>query len=413
MRHLWCPLEVETTSKGNVIGQLLNDNRALKKRMNSLRQRRSGPHRVLITQKSSSLGGSQKSLFHHLELLDRKRFEPYVLVARTGWLTEEMDRLQVPWSLMKFSRWTHLLSLPRNLLVVQQIKRYVKTHGIEIVHANEHWVGPPSYLAARMCHVPSICHFRTGLNDLTPARVRAYFYGRFDRVIAVAEVLRESLASQLKHPERVVVIRSGVEPFPETPRYYPQRQSRVVLNVGMISEVKGQAIILDRALPWLKANAKHFLVFVGPTQHNPTYVEKMRNVVAAQKLQRQVLFLGSREDVPRLLRASDLLVAYSKVEGIPRAVMEAMFAGRPVIVSNTPGMSEVVVDGQVGQILNFDNDATGGLSQSLSELDINYPRCETMGRQGRELALARYSIQAMSDAIQKVYTDLLESTSSD
>lgn len=378
--------------------------------MDSLRQRMNRPFRVLITQKFSSLGGSQKSLVHHLELLDRHRFEPHVLVADPGWLTAELDRLRVPWSLMKFGHWTHFLSLPRNFLLVRRMKNYVTTHGIDLIHANEHWVGPPSYWTARQCGLPSVCHFRTGLNDLTPARVRKYLYGQFDRVLVVAEVLKHALAPQLKHPERVVVVRDGVEPWAEEPRYPFGRKARVVLNVGVISGVKGQAIILDRALPWLKASRSHFLAFAGRTDHDPAYVRKMRETVARENLRRQVLFLGSRHDVPRLLRAADLLVAYSTVEGIPRVVMEAMFAGRPVIVSNTPGMSEVVADGQVGRILNFD-DLDCPLAQSLAELETDRSRWEAMGRRAREQAVSRYSIQGMADAIQNVYTTLLESKS--
>ncbi len=375
--------------------------------MSTNRSVKSGPQRVLITQKFSSLGGGQKSLVYHLELLDRKRFEPHVMVSNTGWLTQELDRLQIPWSLAKFGHWGNLVSLPRNLLLIQHIKRYIRTHRIQLVHANEHWVGPPSYWAAKQSGIPSICHFRTGLTDLTPGRIKKYLYSRFDRVLPVAEVLKEALAKYVEHPEKLMVVRDGVEPFPDEPKYYPQRKSRIVINVGAIYEVKGQAIILEQAIPWLKSSRKNFILFVGGTRQDSDYFERMRQVVAAEGLQRQVRFLGSRQDVPRLLRAADLLVAYSTVEGVPRVVMEAMFAGRPVIVSNTPGMAEVVTDGEVGRILNFD-DKTIPLSQCLGHLATDYPLWENMGRKARERALSRYSIRAMSEAIQNVYTDLLQ-----
>ncbi|MCD6052170.1 MAG: glycosyltransferase, partial [Verrucomicrobia bacterium] len=365
------------------------------------------PRKVLITQKFSSLGGGQKSLVYHLELLDRKRFEPHVMVSNTGWLTQELDRLHIPWSLAKFGHWGNIFSLPRNLMLVAQIKRYIRTHGIQLVHANEHWVGPPSYWAAKQCGIPAICHFRTGLDDLTPGRIRKYLYGRFDRVLAVAEVLKAQLSQHVEHPERVTVVRDGVEPFPDEPRYYPQRRSRIVINVGAIYHVKGQAIILEQAIPWLKADRKHFILFVGGTRQDAEYFEQMRQRVAAEGLQKQVRFLGPREDVSRLLRAADVLVAYSTVEGVPRVVMEAMFAGRPVIVSDTPGMAEVVVDGEVGRILNF-NDKANLLSQCLGDLDVQYSLWESLGRRARERALSRYSTQAMCAAIQDIYDDLLK-----
>ena len=148
------------------------------------------------------------------------------------------------------------------------------------------------------------------------------------------------------------------------------------------------------------------ILFIGGTRKDTAYVEGMKRVVAEQGLQRQVLFLGSREDVPRLLRAADALAAYSTVEGIPRVVMEAMFAGRPVLVSDTPGMSEVLSDGEVGRVLNFD-DAANPLAQALRDLTAQPARWEAMGRRAREQATARYSTQAMAEAVQAVYSELL------
>jgi glycosyltransferase involved in cell wall biosynthesis len=365
------------------------------------------PWRVLIVQKFASLGGSQKSLVHHLELLDRSRFEPRVIVSNRGWLTEKLDELRVPWSLVQFGHWINLASLPRNLLLIARLKKYIRQHGIHLIHANEHWIAPPCYWAARRAGVPAICHFRTGLEDLTPRRIRKYLYGRFDRVLVVAEVLRKALAKEISDPEKIIVVRDGVEPFPMEPCYWGKRRTRVVINVGAIYEVKGQAKILERALPWLEENRRHFLLFVGGTRADSDYVGSMKRAVAEQGLQKQVLFLGSREDVPRLLRAADALAAYSTVEGIPRVVMEAMFAGRPVMVSDTPGMDEVVVDGETGRIVNFD-DAANPLLQALRDMTSNHSGWETMGRRARARALKRYSIRAMSDAIQAAYAELLE-----
>jgi len=364
------------------------------------------PRRVLIAQKFASLGGAQVSLVHHIKLLDRSRFEPYVVVSNEGWLTKQLDALGVSWSLMKFGHWTNPLAFPGNARLVWRLRRVIREQQIELVHANEHWVGPPAYYAARLTKIPSICHFRTGLEDLTPARVRKYLYRYFDRVIVVAEVLRQAIVRNLPDPSRVFVVRDGVEPPAAAPSKRRSRRRKIIINVGALYEVKGQAKILERSLPWLKENRSHYLVFVGGTRTAPSYVDDMRRLVAHENLQRQVLFLGSREDVPRLLGMADALVAYSTVEGIPRVVMEAMFAGLPVIVSNTPGMDEVV-SGEVGAIVNFeakDNELAG----ALRDLSSRPEHWVQLGQQAYSRALDRYSTQAMSAGIQSIYTALLE-----
>jgi glycosyltransferase involved in cell wall biosynthesis len=362
--------------------------------------------RILITQKFASLGGSQVSLVHHLRHLDRTRFEPYVVVSNEGWLTTQLDELGISWSLAPFDHWTNPLSAFNNAKLIWSLRRLIRERRIDLVHANEHWVGPTSLLAARLAGIPAVCHFRTGLEDLTRARVYKYLYGRFDRVMVVAEVLRKALVWHVRDRSRVVVVRDGVEPGP-VPRYRKPSSRRILINVGAIYAVKGQATILNRALPWLTARRTNYLAFVGGTRTAPSYFEGMKDQVAKHGLQKQVLFLGSREDVPRLLAIADALVAYSTVEGVPRVVMEAMFAGRPVIVSNTPGMEEVVIDGEVGRIADFDTDENA-FANVMTDFSQRPEYWTDMGRKAFAYAVQRYSTQAMSAAIQSIYSELLE-----
>jgi glycosyltransferase involved in cell wall biosynthesis len=201
-------------------------------------------------------------------------------------------------------------------------------------------------------------------------------------------------------------VRDGIE----LPAHAPLRRAcssrRILLNVGALYEVKGQAKILEYSLPWLRASRRHHLVFVGGTRTAPAYAEAMKARVAAERLERQVRLLGSREDVPRLLALADALVAYSSVEGIPRVVMEAMGAGLPVIVSATPGMDEVVADGEVGRIVDFDAGG-GALARVLQDFSANPALWRGMGAKARARAEARHSTRAMSGALQDLYNELL------
>jgi glycosyltransferase involved in cell wall biosynthesis len=364
--------------------------------------------RILFAQKFPSLGGAQVSLVQHLAHLDRARYEPHVAVSGEGWLTAELDRLGVPWILLPFGHW-NAFAVWRNAPLVARLASYIAQHRIDLVHANEHWVGPPCLAAARRAGVPAVCHFRTGLEDLTAHRVRKYRYDGFDRVIVVADVLRRALAPRLRDPGRVVVVRDGVDgpkAAPAGTRRERRSSRRVLINVGALYAVKGQAKILDQALPWLTASSRRYLVFVGGSRQDSDYAAGMQRLVAARGLQRQVRFLGVRDDVPRLLGMADTLVAYSTVEGIPRAVMEAMLAGLPVIVGNSAGMEEAVSDGDTGRIVDFE--APGGaFAQALEDFAARPAAWREMGRRGAGEAARRFSTAAMSQAIQSVYNDLL------
>ena len=69
---------------------------------------------------------------------------------------------------------------------------------------------------------------------------------------------------------------------------------------------------------------------------------QLKNRARALGLDERVRFLGFRADLPRLLGEADVFLSSSKWEGFGLSVVEAMAAGLPVVVSNIPGVAEVV-----------------------------------------------------------------------
>ena len=61
--------------------------------------------------------------------------------------------------------------------------------------------------------------------------------------------------------------------------------------------------------------------------------------------------LGSRDDIPALLKSADVLVHPSLWEGMPNAVLEAMAASRPVIGTAVEGTEDLIVPGQTGWLV--------------------------------------------------------------
>src|SRR5207245_2405019 len=79
-----------------------------------------------------------------------------------------------------------------------------------------------------------------------------------------------------------------------------------------------------------------------------------------------VRFLGYRYDLPELTAAADVAVLTSLKEGLPRALMEAMAVGVPVVATDVKGSREVVVDGLTGFLVPLDD--AHGLGERLAEL---------------------------------------------
>ncbi len=91
-------------------------------------------------------------------------------------------------------------------------------------------------------------------------------------------------------------------------------------------------------------------------------------------------------------------------EGVPRALIEAAACARPIVTANTPGCREVVRDGVNGLLVP--PRAPAALADALRQLLSDPARRGMMGRCGRELAIAEFSVEHVVEATLKVYAGL-------
>jgi glycosyltransferase involved in cell wall biosynthesis len=115
----------------------------------------------------------------------------------------------------------------------------------------------------------------------------------------------------------------------------------------------------------------------------------------------RVTLLGPRSDIGDLLAAADLFVMPSRWEGLPLALIEAMFASTPIVAAAVGGIPEAIRSDNEGLLVAAGNpvDLRAAIRQALE-----YPDCAAaMARQALAVARARYSITAMTDAYEGLY----------
>jgi len=117
--------------------------------------------------------------------------------------------------------------------------------------------------------------------------------------------------------------------------------------------------------------------------------------------------LGRVEDVPTLLRNTDIFALLSRSEGFPNVVIEAMAASLPTVATHVGGTSEAVVDGVTGFLIaNEDhNCAAEHIMQLLHSAELR----KQMGTAARTRVEDKFSIQAMVSQHVEVYDALLAS----
>jgi glycosyltransferase involved in cell wall biosynthesis len=99
-------------------------------------------------------------------------------------------------------------------------------------------------------------------------------------------------------------------------------------------------------------------------------------------------------------------VLSSRYEALPNVVLEAMAAGLPVAATRVGGLPELVVPGRTGWLVP-PGDAVAlaaAMSQALGDADVR----EALGRTGREIAVADFSLEAMTRRYEQVLSNLLK-----
>jgi glycosyltransferase involved in cell wall biosynthesis len=126
--------------------------------------------------------------------------------------------------------------------------------------------------------------------------------------------------------------------------------------------------------------------------------DKLREslVALADATDGAVRLLGHRDDVADLLAAADIVCLTSDAEALPMSVLEAMAAGRAVVATRVGDLSEAVVDGETG-ILVEPGDVSA-FARALEEFAADPARAAAMGVAARVRQQRRFTHDAMLEA---------------
>ncbi len=244
-----------------------------------------------------------------------------------------------------------------------------------------------------------------------PVRASAsnrWLYARASRwVVTTGASLRDELVARLGcDPARVVSVPTGID---ET-RFVPgdREAARRALGlpqdrfaVGIVATLrswKGHAYLVD-AVSSLEDPAL-LLVIVG----DGPQADALRRQVADRGLGDRVVFAGQQADVAPWMRALDVfaLPSYAN-EGVPQALVQAMFTGLPCVTTSAGAIGEVGIAGRTALVVPS-RDA-GALAGAIVRLRADPALRERLGRAARDHCLASFTRGAMLDAMQRIFEE--------
>ena len=387
--------------------------------------------RILFTEVTAGgvVGGSLTGVLEMIAHLDRRRFEPMVVLFEPKSIVADLEAQQIPVRVLRALNEPAAPRGPRPIRALSRLMELVRVVGPrshelvqlfrrerpDLVYCSNGVVPSlPVVVAAALCGVPVICHFK-GFSHAGPA---ARFVSRWvDTAICMTDEIGAYIRSQGVRARQYLTIFDGIDSTAYAPgegaairaEFGIPAGAPLVGIVGHIQPWKGQLMAVEaiararRQIPELRC-----LVVGGVHRRGIAYAEQLRERIAAPDLNGHVILTGARRDVLACMDAMDI-VLHTSVDREPfgRVLIEAMAVGRPLIAPREGGPRVIVVEGETGLLVPpRDPEA---LASAIVELLSDPARRVAMGRAARTRVEKVFDIREHVRAVEAVFDEVLSS----
>jgi glycosyltransferase involved in cell wall biosynthesis len=348
--------------------------------------------------------------------LDRERFETICVYLKKSSSLEntfakESGFREYYLSKKKFFR---VMNIP----VIIRLSRIFRREGVDIVHCHHHQAAVYGTLAAWLAGTGVVLSHVHGMGRTTNRRkfINSIIFKRISRVLTVGESVREDVLENnpLLTPEKVVSIGNSIDWPIFANEAITQAQAKEKLNlpagatvfgtVGRMAPAKGHTYLLEAFAIVKRTCVNAHLLLIGEGRLREELEEQAQRI----GLNDCIHFLGRRDDVSVCLRAMDVFVLSSvSSEGLPRAMLEAMASGVPVIGTRVSGIPEILAGGQFGKLV--EPAQSEQLSAAMMEVcNLPLDEKERIGAAGLERVKSEYSHEKVLHMLAGIYEQELK-----
>jgi glycosyltransferase involved in cell wall biosynthesis len=356
--------------------------------------------KIVLTDDSLGLGGSEMVLLRRLEQLDRSRFEVHLVTLRErGTLLSAARERADHYGCINRKRG---LDAP----AILRLRNYLTKHAIDLVNTNQ-WLDSLYVLLAsqqrRIRRVATVHGYDiTWRNDVN-LRVLKHFH----RVIGVSKSVRLDLFKMGLPWRKLAVVYNAVDSsFYEEPNAVPENDGRRPFSLVMVASFRWfrEPATLVTAIEILRARGINVqLSLVG--EGDSALKSACQDLVAAKGLDPLVRFCGEKPVSAAWLTGFDLFVFASLADTFGVALMEAMACGLPVLVSDIPPLMELIQHGRCGYYYEAGNPQS--CADAVATLIENGELRRTLARRASERA-ADFTAAKTTKDLERVYDEVLE-----
>lgn len=316
--------------------------------------------KVLYLINYAGKAGTEKYVENLVRILGKDRIEPFFAYNIAGELSQKMALTAVPSLQLEMDKF-HLLTAAKKLA------HYCRENGIDVIHAQYPRENLVALLSKRWYAAPKVIltnHLTlrlSGASGRVWRMLNHHFTPKNHRIIAVCNEGRDIMIENGVLPERISVIFNGIEPAGAPVRSDTIRNALglsdtcfVPVMLARFAPEKGLSFLLDALCVLKKLTDKPFCCLICGDGELFNEIEARISQLGLEDVCR---LLGYRTDTPEILRNADVYLNTSSCnEAMSFAILEAMNAGLPLVVTDVGGNRDLAETGlRCGYVVPYDD----------------------------------------------------------
>lgn len=298
---------------------------------------------------------------------------------------------------------------------IGRLAALIKAQGVDVVHTHGYKSDLLGVLAAVRAGVASVCTPH-GFENTKDLKLRAFIalgcrsFRFFDRVAPLSETLCNDVARYGVPADRIRYIGNGVDLRPmasireERDGAVDSVESAPPNTLGFVGQLISRKNIdgmLDVFARIVKVRPETQLHLIGDGEER----ERLEALVSQHPWANQVQFLGYVDNPLQLMAGFDVFIMTSRLEGIPRCLMEAMALDVPIAAYEIPGVDQLIENNTTGLLAPMD--AADTLAEACCRLLDDAVLRASIVDKARMTVERDFSAARMSAEYAALYDDVL------
>lgn len=373
---------------------------------------------ILMLHGSSDLYGASKIFLASIAALQKAGHKVTVALSEDGPLAQELECYGVDIHFIKLGvlrrKYFSLSGISNRIKTIWKAKKYLE----KLIEENEitHLYSNTSavLVGAFITKKSGIRHIWHLHEILVSPKWLAIILGKLinrhaDKIIVVSQAVWDNWKSNIAEA-KMVLLYNGIDYSPYLDQVnnirneIPEAKEKVLIGmIGRVSHWKGQTYFLEIAKSIThKQQNVHFLIAGDAFPGTEHFVTQMLEKIGALGLEKQVSYLGFRKDVPEVMKSLDIFVLPSILpDPLPTVILEAMASSIPVVATAHGGALEMLLNGQTGVLIPWDNAAQA--AHEIEGLVRDKNKRLEMGILGRNRVLENFSPESYQFDFVKIF----------